>query len=691
MAEMSAPPLPVDQNLQSDGRLTLLPVPKFKQFQTKFPKSGKIDLETHGAVKVNVRVRVMNILEVSPVHETFTAIFVLQFYYVDPALRDFESEVWYSNGNGDPVKITGRIVGSPFYDNRTELVIQTSTDKHTLKPTNVMRTTQPDWSSGKYFQPEWSMMNIVGQPTELLHRRQLEYCSASGGHVSDKYKFQATFKERFELRDMPFDRQILRMKFVAEIELFSMQFAPLQESAGDFKGGTRPDVPDEVPIEWQIDEKLKARLMVTKPDEKSGNLARFDVLIHLQRKPAFYQWNVIFVLFFVTLGSASVFRIDHHSVAKRASVLLTLLLTTVGYKLITAQWMPVKPYLTFLDKYILASFVLQFLTITERIVVVWLLCGMSEEHDCALRIADFEKIFAVVLYGVWIAWHFLFFLSPRFAVWLMRFYFFRRCLGRRCFGLPTRLTTFWRWLQDPCVSWEEVYKENRVLLETQVLQPNSSGHPYGVADPAAPETHTAHRSDGEPDASEALRRASDVGGSRKGCMHVDAAEGWAKSLYEQGQDLKQCVEARLGEQNGKLDALALLVQSVVGSVAIQSHGDQLPGDQRREQHQNLVEAFTEALNIHAQRSNRRPSHAELSGSESAGDDARHALLQRQLSHGSPTPLPDAQPPRDRKLRRSQSDAPRRARNSLPTEVGSPESGSVARRHSRNQQSSRAHC
>mmetsp|Transcript_167973 Transcript_167973/g.534228 ORF Transcript_167973/g.534228 Transcript_167973/m.534228 type:complete len:130 (-) Transcript_167973:639-1028(-) len=128
---------------------------------------------------------------------------------------------------------------------------------------------------------------------------------------------------------MPFDRQVLRMKFVAEVPHYRMQFAPIRKNAGDLKGGSRPDVPNSVPIEWRLDQDEQAILMVTKPHDK-GNLSRFDVMIRIQRKPAFYLWNVMFVLFFVTLSSAIAFEIDPQDIIIRAGLLLTLLLTTVG-------------------------------------------------------------------------------------------------------------------------------------------------------------------------------------------------------------------------------------------------------------------------------------------------------------------------------------------------------------------------
>ena len=146
---------------------------------------------------------------------------------------------------------------------------------------------------------------------------------------------------------------------------------------------------------------------------------RFDVIVHLERKPTFYLWNVVFVNCFVTLASLMAFNMDAYDVGGRASVLLTLLLTTVGHKLIVCSWMPTKPYLTFLDKYIIACFVVQFLAITESIVIVRFMCSSIDEtdsnwedgkysgeyvhrlppsHECMPAVEAFEKFFVFASY-----------------------------------------------------------------------------------------------------------------------------------------------------------------------------------------------------------------------------------------------------------------------------------------------------
>jgi hypothetical protein len=138
--------------------------------------------------------------------ETFTAIFTLQFYYVDPTLKDFPSKVTYIAEDGCSSEVEGIIFGRWGWDGRSKMLIQCKDSRLELKPTQVIHETSPDWDTGR-FQAKWSIMNLAGEAEELFHTRQLLYCSRAGGHIFEKFKYRAVFAERLELRDMPFDKQ----------------------------------------------------------------------------------------------------------------------------------------------------------------------------------------------------------------------------------------------------------------------------------------------------------------------------------------------------------------------------------------------------------------------------------------------------------------------------------------------------
>ena len=76
--------------------------------------------------------------------------------------------------------------------------------------------------------------------------------------------------------------------------------------------------------------------------------------------------NVCLLVWLFTQGSGVAFANrsgTHDSLYKKLNCLLILLLMTVGCKILFAAWLPAKPYLTKLDKYLLLSFFFQTLVV----------------------------------------------------------------------------------------------------------------------------------------------------------------------------------------------------------------------------------------------------------------------------------------------------------------------------------------
>ena len=165
---------------------------------------------------------------------------------------------------------------------------------------------------------------------------------------------------------MPFDKQCLVMKFASEMPTYQLQFAPLSAGAGNVQAGASVGWKfDSVPVEWQVCRSrtvfgsqtkdattLRVDNILEKNDTTSKTLVRssFAVVIHIERNPRFYLWNMVFVLFFVTLIAGFCIAIPPDQAGNRFQALSTLLVSTVGCKIITSSWLPVKPYLTHLDK-----------------------------------------------------------------------------------------------------------------------------------------------------------------------------------------------------------------------------------------------------------------------------------------------------------------------------------------------------
>ncbi len=127
----------------------------------------------------------------------------------------------------------------------------------------------------------------------LYHEKDV---SGVGSHayVFEKYKYQATFKEKFNLQELPYDQQDLVIKITAERE--GQSWVAVDGGCGQ---KTR------VPAEWSIQNGTQQELEIYEP--KPGQVwQQCRARVHLQRNPSFFLKHVVLVSFFQSLASALV-------------------------------------------------------------------------------------------------------------------------------------------------------------------------------------------------------------------------------------------------------------------------------------------------------------------------------------------------------------------------------------------------
>ncbi|CAE7316270.1 unnamed protein product [Symbiodinium sp. CCMP2456] len=315
---------------------------------------------------VGIYVNVLEIQEVDQIKETFTAIFVFTFSYIDPTLKDYSPEVTYidlHDAKNSVKKVRAQIKGIEKGIGRICMVDE---DGHELRifRRDLLAIGDVNWD--EHMKLDWSFMNAVEQPEKMMDNRRIEYFSHQGAHVQHKIKFRGIFSDDFHLERMPYDRQILRVQVVGEVPVYMMRFLPTQTGAGKLLWHqSRED--RRVPADWCVDKEKLPQLEVL-VEEGPTSRARFDVHIYVERHPDYYVNNVIFFVGMFTLCTAFAFSsavttkkkdTDPTSEHKQLEILLTLLLTTVAHKIVLASWLPVKPYQTSLDYYIMFCFMFQ--------------------------------------------------------------------------------------------------------------------------------------------------------------------------------------------------------------------------------------------------------------------------------------------------------------------------------------------
>lgn len=229
---------------------------------------------------------------------------------------------------------------------------------------------EPDWCNDPLlFVPKWSFENQVGEMTTLLHERSLQDVSEAGGRVREKYKFQGTFRQELDLGRFPFDQHTLSIRLTAEQHFKRQRWMPVKDTAGKV-GNT--------PTEWLSVETPK----FVKYELREGqNLERCRIQTSIKRQPSFFIKHVVMLTFMLGLSSAAVALLEPSKVGERSAVLLTVLLVMAAYKHMTSQWIPRKPYYTWMDYYVTMGFIMQLMLLLESLFIVKMFCHAIDDQD----------------------------------------------------------------------------------------------------------------------------------------------------------------------------------------------------------------------------------------------------------------------------------------------------------------------
>ena len=103
--------------------LTSLPYPKYNAHHI-YPSAEEYTITCENAVCVYVRANLLEVLAVDHVADNFTAVFTLQFRWVDPCLCDFKSEVAYMSKGGVCIRRRATLVHRPGLDGHTDYVLK---------------------------------------------------------------------------------------------------------------------------------------------------------------------------------------------------------------------------------------------------------------------------------------------------------------------------------------------------------------------------------------------------------------------------------------------------------------------------------------------------------------------------------------------------------------------------------------
>jgi len=128
--------------------------------------------------------------------------------------------------------------------------------------------------------------------------------------------------------------------------------------------------------------------------KKGRTYPNIVIRLKCERKWKTYLYNMILLLFALTGLSLTAFFLSFDDLGDRLGLLITLLLTIVAFSIVIQDKLPTVTYLTFMDRYILASYVFIIVIVIESIAMTKL---ESDEE----RQAKWDHFLFYFFLGLW--------------------------------------------------------------------------------------------------------------------------------------------------------------------------------------------------------------------------------------------------------------------------------------------------
>ncbi len=147
-------------------------------------------------------------------------------------------------------------------------------------------------------------------------------------------------------------------------------------------------------IEWNIHPTLIEFGETDPALSKSGNKAYplFVIRIKVERRWQFYIQRIVLILAALSLSSLTAYAVDVGDVADRLGIDFTLLLTVVAFQQTVTDSLPVLPFVTVMDLFVLVSLGFIFMITVQHALI-------PSDDD------ELDRMLLFIFLGVWIVAH----------------------------------------------------------------------------------------------------------------------------------------------------------------------------------------------------------------------------------------------------------------------------------------------
>ena len=215
--------------------------------------------------------------------------------------------------------------------------------------------------------PRWDIINNKEEP-KILETKWKTKPHGDYTHVYYSQVIQGKFAERFELQKFPFDFQLLQIRgilwdcpqHISKMTPHGMRTLECAKPVTFINGGSL--IYKEAFIQrdaWRMVDKVFISQNKTHAERNEDGIqyATLDIKVCIWRSCNFYMYNIVAPIFLMVILSFTSFISPCSELDNKMQINLTLLLTLVAFKLAVAQYIPATSYLTYLDKYVILSFV----------------------------------------------------------------------------------------------------------------------------------------------------------------------------------------------------------------------------------------------------------------------------------------------------------------------------------------------
>jgi hypothetical protein len=201
---------------------------------------------------------------------------------------------------------------------------------------------------------------LVRERTYLADRVEV----GEGGNLRYVQRLTGPISTYHQLQRFPFDRH--QFKFRVVTFDYPADELLIEVDTNFTRLGSRQNIAD-----WMVHSASGASEVV-RIDEFGEDYSVFTLTIDLERSWTFYIWRVIFPMALIVMMSWGVFWISPDRFGPQIGLSATAMLTLIAFQFFVASALPKLSYFTLLDKLIVGSTVLVFLTLLQSILTVHL-------------------------------------------------------------------------------------------------------------------------------------------------------------------------------------------------------------------------------------------------------------------------------------------------------------------------------